>query len=108
MPGESPGQQWDAPESFAVAIATAQARHKRKMRARAWTAFVYVVLGLTFLGWLALAPLPLRFEPPLQWVAIGVWLLVVAPALFFIVTVILRRLESRVIPLAERELAAES
>jgi membrane-bound metal-dependent hydrolase YbcI (DUF457 family) len=113
MPGESPGRNWDAllqppPESFVDAIAAARARHQRKMRSRAWTAFVYVFLALTFVGWLLLMPFALN--PPVLWAWLtgSVWLVVLLPAMIFASVVILRRLERLVLPSAERELEGES
>jgi hypothetical protein len=114
MPGESPQRDWNAllappPESFVEAVAAAQARHQRKMRARAWSWFAYVIIGLTFIGWLALAPYFVRSrEAAWQWLTSLIWFVVLLPAMLFIIALILRRLERLVLPSAERELAGES
>lgn len=110
MPGESPGQRdWNVlltppTESYDEMIAASRARHRRRMRRRAWTWFAYAVLGAVFIGWLSLFPWALNV--PVQWLGLVAWL-VACPLSLWITVILLNRAERLVIPSTERELELE-
>jgi hypothetical protein len=111
MPGESPGRDWDVlltpPPETPLEHANAEREHQRRRKRNfLWKLFGYTIFGLTILAWLSLGPLMLR-PGPWQWLSGAVWFIVLLPAMCAIVVVILRGLERRVIPSADRELADE-
>jgi len=95
MPGESPGRDWDAllrPPSVFDQLRDERALKRGKRVSQFWTVFVWIVIGVTMLGWLSLLPWALRVPDPWIWLSLAGWLILLG-VMLFIVVFILRRLE---------------
>jgi hypothetical protein len=95
MPGESPGRDWDTllrPPSDFDKLRDERALKRARRIERIRLVFSWIVIGVTFLGWLSLLPWAMRPPDPWIWLSLGGWLALLG-VLLFIVGVILRQLE---------------